>query len=36
MRKKLKEFRIRMLWAKVVGYRTAFDKDFIKVFVGEE
>jgi hypothetical protein len=24
-----------MRWAKVVGYRAAFDRDFIKVFVGE-
>ena len=35
MKKKLKEFNIRMRWAKVVGYRAAFDRDFIKVFVGE-
>lgn len=35
MRKKLKEFKVRMRWAKVVGYRTAFDRDFIKTFVGE-
>lgn len=36
MKKILKEFKIRMRWAKVVGYRAAFDRDFIKVFVGEE
>jgi hypothetical protein len=36
MRKKIKEFVIRMRWAKVVGYRVAFDRNFIKVFVGEE
>lgn len=35
MRKMLKEFRMRIRWAKVVGYRAAFDRDFIKVFVGE-
>lgn len=35
MRKKIKEFKIRMLWAKVVGYRVAFHKDFLEVFVGE-
>lgn len=33
MRKILKEFKIRMRWAKVVGYRVAFDRDFLKVFV---
>jgi DNA polymerase III epsilon subunit-like protein len=36
MKKILKEFNIRMRWAKVVGYRAAFDRDFIEVFVGEE
>lgn len=36
MRKMLKEFKERMRWAKVVGYRAAFDRDFIKVFVGKE
>lgn len=36
MRKMLKEFVVRMRWAKVVGYRAAFDRNFIKVFVGEE
>lgn len=36
MRKILKKFVVRMRWAKVIGYRTAFDRDFLKVFVGEE
>lgn len=36
MKKMLKEFVVRMRWAKVVGYRAAFDREFIKVFVGEE
>ena len=35
MRKMLKEYVIRMRWAKVVGYRAAFDREFLKVFVGE-
>lgn len=36
MKKKLKKFVVRMRWAKVVGYRAAFDRNFIKIFVGEE
>lgn len=35
MRKKIKEFVVRMRWAKVVGYRAAFDREFLEVFVGE-
>ena len=35
MKKKLKEFVVRMRWAKVVGYRAAFDREFLKIFVGE-
>lgn len=36
MRKKLKEFKERMRWAKIVGYRAAFDKNFLEIFIGEE
>lgn len=36
MKKMLKELKMRMRWAKVVGCRAAFDRDFLKIFIGEE